>query len=64
MKNQKSRAKYFGKVMSELKDLPEEAQDQAMYHLHIRIKELKQENANKYSHNHEQSTDYRTRRAL
>ena len=63
MKNQKARAKYYGKVMSELKELTEEAQDQAMYHLHIRIKELKLE-ANKNSHNCDQSTDYQTRAAL
>ena len=64
MKNQKARAKYYGKVLSDLKELPEEAQDLALYNLHIRIKELKMEYANKNSHNRDQSPDYRTYTAV
>lgn len=63
MKNPKFRAKYYGQVMSELRDLPDEQQELALYHLHIRIKELKQE-ANKRSDKRDKSTEYRTRAAL
>lgn len=60
MKNQKARAKYQGRVMSELRELPPDLQDQAFYHLHIRIKELREE-SNTRSH---KSTDNWTRDLL
>lgn len=41
MKNQKSLKKYLGRVMAELRELPTDLQELALYHLHIRIKELK-----------------------
>lgn len=63
MKNPKIRAKYYGRVLSELRDLPDEQQELALYHLHIRIKELKQE-TNKRSNKRDKSTEYRTRAAL
>jgi hypothetical protein len=64
MKNQKSIEKLLGKATSELRDLPPDAQMQAVCNFQIRIKELKLEHANDYSHKYDQSTDYRTRRAL
>jgi hypothetical protein len=61
--NPKSRARMQGHVMRELQSLNEEQQEIALYHLLVRIKELKQE-SNIRSHNKHQSPDNWTRNLL